>query len=240
MFNKNQITITILGVAGFILGMVILGSSLVNFKKENSIAVTGSAKKTITSDVAKWSATISRKSDLYNLKLANSALSEDIEVVLNNLKKLGFEKQGIDLSAVNISNDYTYKDGSSSQTGYTLSRDITLTSSDIAKMPKLSDLVGEMINQGVTMTNSRVEYYYSKLSELRVEMLGKATEDAKTRAEMIAKSSKASLGKLKSASMGVMQITAPNSTDLSGEGYYDTSSVEKEITAIVRTNFELR
>ncbi len=240
MFNKNQITITILGICGFLVGMTILANSLVNFKKENSIAVTGSAKKTITSDVAKWSATINRKSDLYGLKSANSALTADTEVVLSNLNKLGFEKQGIDLSAVNIANDYTYKDGSSSQTGFTLSRDITLTSNEISKMPKLSDLVGELINQGVTMTNSRVEYYYSKLSELRVEMLGKATEDAKTRADMIAKSSKASLGKLKSASMGVMQITAPNSTDLSGEGYYDTSSVEKEITAIVRTNFELR
>ncbi len=92
----------------------------------------------------------------------------------------------------------------------------------------------------MALNNSSVSYYYSKLADLRVEMLGQATKDAQIRAQKIAENTGMKIGNLKSASMGVMQITAPNSTDLSAEGYYDVSSVEKEITAIVRADFSLR
>jgi hypothetical protein len=40
--------------------------------------------------------------------------------------------------------------------------------------------------------------------------------------------------------MGVFQVTAPNSIDISDYGTYDTSSVRKQITAIVRASFTIR
>jgi len=42
---------------------------------------------------------------------------------------------------------------------------------------------------------------------------------------------------LKSADMGVFQVTAVNSVDVSDYGSYDTSAFEKQITAVVRRSF---
>ena len=40
--------------------------------------------------------------------------------------------------------------------------------------------------------------------------------------------------------MGVLQITRPNSTDVSSYGIYDTSTIEKDVSVVVTTTFGLR
>jgi hypothetical protein len=60
-------------------------------------------------------------------------------------------------------------------------------------------------------------------------MIANATKDAKERAEKIAENAGSDLGNLKKATMGVIQITAPNSNeDFSYGGTYNTESKEKK------------
>jgi hypothetical protein len=81
------------------------------------------------------------------------------------------------------------------------------------------------------------QYLYTQLSQLRVEMVAEATKDAQARAEAIAKSTGNTVGSIRSAKTGVFQITSRNSTDVSDYGIYDTSSLEKDITAVVSVQF---
>jgi len=53
------------------------------------------------------------------------------------------------------------------------------------------------------------------LDELKVEMLAKATENAKLRAENMVKATGNRIGFMRSAKMGVFQITPVNSTEIS-------------------------
>jgi hypothetical protein len=78
------------------------------------------------------------------------------------------------------------------------------------------------------------------LSDLRVSLLGDALKDAKARANEIARASNQNIGKLKSASSGVVQVLAPNSTDTSDYGTYDTSTINKDISVTVRATFVVR
>jgi len=71
-------------------------------------------------------------------------------------------------------------------------------------------------------------------------MLADATKDATLRAEQIVNNANGRLGKLVEARMGVMQITPKGVSATSGEGINDTTSYEKEITAIVSAKFEVR
>jgi hypothetical protein len=70
--------------------------------------------------------------------------------------------------------------------------------------------------------------------------LGQAIADAKARAVEIAKSGGASIGKLKSASSGVVQVMAPNSTNVEDYGSYDTSTIDKEVSVTARAAFVVR
>jgi hypothetical protein len=94
-----------------------------------------------------------------------------------------------------------------------------------------------LINQGILLESMAPEYLYTKLGDLKIEMLAEAAKDAKRRAEQIAQSTDSSIGTVRTARMGVLQITAADSTDVSDSGMNDTSSLEKDITAVVNVGF---
>ena len=70
-------------------------------------------------------------------------------------------------------------------------------------------------------------------------MLARATENAKQRAENMAKATGNKIGVIRSARMGVLQITPGTSTDVSDMGINDTSSLDKKVTAVVTASFAI-
>jgi len=106
----------------------------------------------------------------------------------------------------------------------------------IEELIKKSD---QLISEGVPFQGWGAQYLYTKLADLRIEMLGEAMKDATERARVMAESSDSKLGELRDAKMGVFQVTPRNSTDVSDYGYYDTSSKEKDITAVVKASYSL-
>lgn len=85
-----------------------------------------------------------------------------------------------------------------------------------------------------------MEYYYSKLPELRIELIPDAINDAKLRAQKIAEGSGKKIGVIKSANLGVVQVLPVNSTEVSDWGTYDTSTIEKEVMIPVTVIFEIK
>jgi len=71
-------------------------------------------------------------------------------------------------------------------------------------------------------------------------LLALATKDAHDRALSMAEAVGSDIGAVRSAKMGVFQITRPYSTDVSDYGIYDTSWIEKQITAVVRVTFAVK
>ena len=105
---------------------------------------------------------------------------------------------------------------------------------------KLQNQSQSLIEQNVTITDSRVEYYYSKMPEKKAELLSAATLDAKNRAAGMLKATHNRVGKMRSAKMGVFQITRPESNDVSDWGINDTSTIDKKITAVANVVFGIK
>ena len=84
-------------------------------------------------------------------------------------------------------------------------------------------------------------YFYTRLGDLKIEMLAAAAKDARTRAENILRSAgNATIGKLVVADMGVININPANVSQTSWEGNNDTSALDKDIIAIVHVTYGLR
>jgi hypothetical protein len=95
--------------------------------------------------------------------------------------------------------------------------------------------------QGVTVSSSAPAYFYTRLGELKIQMLAEASKDARTRADNIVKSAGgATIGKLRGADMGVINVNPANSTSTSWEGNNDTTTYEKDIITIVHITYELK
>lgn len=122
---------------------------------------------------------------------------------------------------------------------YTLNQWVSVESQDTARLPEVARSITELIREGVEIDSGSCRYLYTKLAELKIDMLAEATKDATARAGQIVNNANGSLGKLVEARMGVMQINPKNVTDTSAEGNNDTTSLEKEITAIVAARFEV-
>jgi hypothetical protein len=206
---------------------------------DNALAVTGSAKKTVTSDMAKWNASFSRKVIEEELKSGYAMMKNDEALVIKYLKDNKVEDQEMTISPVSMQKEYNYKDDAGPQE-YTLMQTVTIQSSDIEKIKNLSKSSQVLINQGVIFFNNSPEFYYTKLPEARVDLLPEAMKDAQKRAESIASTTGKSVGSLKAASVGVTQVLQPNSTEVSDYGSYDLSTVEKEVMITVKASFTLK
>lgn len=241
--NKNLAAIAIAAL-GFIIGTALLGSAIKNRNKaENIISVTGLGSKKFTSDLISWNGTFSRNS--FELKEAYDALANDRKIIENYLTSKGMPKNEIIFSAVDIQKQFNYgtdASGRSTQTfsGYQLTQTVSIDSKDVAKIENLSRNITEIINLGIEFTSSPPSYFYSKLADVKHQMIADATKDARQRAEKIAENAGSSLGKLKKATMGVTQITEPNSTEeYSYGGTFNTSSKDKEASITIKLEYQV-
>ena len=128
--------------------------------------------------------------------------------------------------------------------GYTATQSISFSSrKDPALMKKIENVVdqtSELINSGIEFNGDPVQYTYSDLASLKHNLIEKASQDAKERAQKIVNTASGDLGKLKDASMGVFQITGKGSIEEdSYGGNNDTYSKDKTARITVRLTYTL-
>jgi hypothetical protein len=147
---------------------------------------------------------------------------------------------------VDINQQYDYEYDNRGQSvrkfnGYLLTQRVEIESDAVDLVEQISREVTELINQGLTFNSYPPQYYYTRLADLKLEMIAEATRDATERAGRIAENSGSGLGSLKSAQMGVFQIIARNSNeDFSWGGTYNTSSKMKTATITMKLRFGVR
>lgn len=239
---KSVISVLI-GSIGLVLAFMVLGDSYkYRFKSVENITVTGLAEKDFSSDQIVWSGYYNRKT--MDLKTAYSLLKEDEARVREYLMGKGISGKEILFSAVSISKEFNTRYNSEGNvvgndfSGYNLSQTVTVDSREIDKVEKVSREVTELIQQGIEFNSTPPSYYYTRLSELKIDLLAKASADAKVRAETIAKNAGSGLGSVRKAAMGVFQITGQNSNeDYSYGGAFNTSSRNKTASITMRMEF---
>jgi hypothetical protein len=165
-------------------------------------------------------------------------MAHDLSLTEDLLKKEGVAASDIVEGPVSMNADY-YDQNNPNALRYQLSQTVTLQSGDVNKVTEISKQVPSLASQGVVVSISSLEYYYSKLPDLRISLLTQAVEDAKARAEKIAQGTGRSVGSVENASIGVVQVMSPNSVDVSDYGSYDTSSIEKDVMVTVKASFRL-
>jgi hypothetical protein len=237
--NNNLFNIGTALALGLIISSLILGWSYTGAKKgDDAITVTGSAKKRIKSDLVVWSAGVSAEGAA--LTESYKKLSDITPRVKEYLLGKGIPENQMTISSITTTPRKGHDSDGNETTeiiGYSLSQQIEVRSNDVAKIEQIAREATELINQGILIESTAPRYYYTQIGDLKIEMLGEAAKDAKERAERIAQSTGNSIGSVRSAKMGVLQVTAADSTDVSDYGVYDTSTIEKDMTAVVNVSF---
>src|SRR5690554_2558697 len=215
--KSNSILITVISGLALVIFAWILGDAYkYKYRISNTINVTGNAKMDFESDLVKWNAYFSRKS--MDLSAASVQLRRDRELVREFLIAQGIAAEEILFDAVNINREFSYdydNNGRSYQTftGYSLTQNVSVESRDLDKVDNASREISTLLSQGIELSSFSPSYYYSKLEDLKLELISQASDNARQRAKNIATQAGTSLGKLVKADLGIFQITGQNDNE---------------------------
>jgi hypothetical protein len=210
-------------------------------KPTNVITVYGLGTKDFSSDLVVWDGSFSRKD--MDLKSAYENLDKDREIIKKYFNEQGINEKEIVYSAIEIAKEteqFYEKNGAVSNkfTGFKLTQHVTIQSTNVDKIEEVSRRITQLINSGVEFYSDSPQYYYTKLADLKLEMIAMAAEDGYKRAKAVAEKSNARLGKLKSAATDVFQITAQYSSETyTYGGVYNTSSRNKTATITIKAEY---
>lgn len=251
MKDRSFINPLIVGLA-IVFTALILGAA---FKHRNatldSISVTGLGTKDFESDEIYFSGKFSAKAML--AKEAYNIIIADKEKVKKFFLSKGFKENEFNFGGVSFEKSYRTinlesKEGTNKTEqifdGYIATQSVSFYSKQnsvlMKKIESVNDQTSELINSGIEFNANQIQYTYSDLPSLKHNLIERASLDAKERAQKIVSTAGGKLGKLKSATMGVFQITGKGSVeeDSSG-GNNDTFSKSKTARITVRLEYEL-
>ncbi len=223
------------------IGLIVAVKLGVSSVAKNSVTVTGSAYEIVQSDSGSLEIVLNLRRP--TKAIAYSEAKKQLPLVLEYLKSKGFDlDKDVDVKSMSGYVNYKYVNGMSTNeiAYYNLTQNISIKSNDVNKIKATSLDISSLMEKGIDIDVQSTNYSYSKLSDLKVKLLEKATTDAKDRASAMLKSTHNSVGNIQSVRMGVFQVTPVDSTDVSDMGINDTSTIEKKITAVANVVFQVK
>lgn len=246
--RSGSVAVIIALIAGIsaIICVSIFSGSFAKYKKYssgNGITVTGSASCDFESDLVVWRGSFSSYG--YTPKEAYQSIKYDADVIKKYLLDNGISEDEIAFSSVSISQRYVSEYNDEGKfigeypDGYDLYQSLSVTSTDLDKVDTISRDITKLIESNIEFVSDSPEYYYTKLDELKLDLIAQATENAKARVDIIANGTNADTSRLLSANLGVFQITALNSAseEYSYGGTFNTSSRYKTASITVKLNY---
>ncbi|MCR5265427.1 MAG: SIMPL domain-containing protein [Cyanobacteria bacterium RUI128] len=223
------------------LGLVIATTIVSGALPNEGISVTGSASKVVKSDKGSLYFNIITRQK--TRKIAYDVIKKQLPIVKSYLISKGIKEEDINIKTTNHYNTYRMLPNGNTSNDveyYNVQQPIEIKSDNVELIKELSTDITSLMDKGIDLDVNSPEYYYSKISDLKVELLNEAAKDAKQRASAMLKATHNRTGKIQSVKMGVFQITSPDSTDVSDSGIFNTESIEKKVTAVANVIFKIK
>jgi len=205
------------------------------------IKVRGYAETAVESDLAIWQMTVKARDK--EMAAAYTVLAEHREKVLSFLRENEVAAEAISVRAVSV-NERRRRTENGYETNeiefFELSQKIEVKSQEVQNISKLSTEIAALIGEGIALSSGMPSYYYTRVNELKGELLIAATQDARERAKTLAEGSGVSLGALRAARQGVFSVRAADASGISEKSTDDVSSISKKVTALVTVDYAMK
>ena len=216
---------------GLIAGGYLLGDGLLRARlADRTVTVRGLAERDVTADLATW--TISYAASAGNMAEAQASVDRDTVQLREFFKGLGFPDEALEPVAVNVSS-YT-QDG---YTTFTVRQRMSLRTTDIERAQRAVRQQFDLVRRGVLLEEgSGMAFTFTKLNDIKPEMVAEATRDARAAAEQFAEDSGAEVGSIRQATQGYFEVTARDG-DGGNWGVADTPF--KKVRVVTTVDFAL-
>ena len=209
----SKISVTILGIF-FVVCSIVLGygfmQGIMAFKSmDRSVVVKGLSEREVQADVMIFPVSFTRANN--DLNLLYRDLAEDSKKILMFLEKEGIKKEEITLKAPRITDKVgnSYSEVQNIAYRYNGQGEVLVYTKEVDLGRKILEKIAELGKEGliVKVEDYEIEYLYTKLNDIKPQMIEEATFNAREVAKKFAQDSQSSLGKIKKASQGQFSIS---------------------------------
>ena len=193
-----------------VMAAVILAVGLANIiTPERSVSVRGLAEKEVDADLAVWNMSFSMGEN--SLESMQRSILEKTEVIKKYLIKHGLEESDFTVKPAAITDNSlnSYMDQTKITYKFVAQQTILVRSGKIEAVKSAYADSLELVSAGIAVNqdyDSKVSYEFTKLNDIKPEMIAEATKNARTAAEQFAHDSNSKVGKIKKATQGLFTI----------------------------------
>lgn len=215
MEQKSTINYVVLGLCIFLglssLGYLVSNAALEYKQLDRSVTVKGLSEREYEADIVIWPIKLSVvDNDLENLY---ASIDKNRLKVEQFLEKNGIKKEEITFSIPSIfdKSAQQYSNNTPTQFRYTGTQTITVYSKDITSVRNTQTTLSELGKEGIVLVSNsydtQTEYIFTRLNDIKPQMVEEATKEARMTAQKFAEDSESTLGKIKKASQGQFSIS---------------------------------
>lgn len=192
---------------------IIAGRAVIKYKQyERSVVVKGLSEKEYLADIVIWPIQFSVAEN--NLQKLYESIEENTQKIQTFLlgKSIDINEINFDSPSITDKSAQRYGNEQNPEFRYTAIQRVTVYSKNIDIVRRVMGQLPELGKEGIVFTGgdyqSQIEYIFTRLNEVKPEMIEEATRKAREVAEKFASDSESTLGKIKHASQGQFSIYA--------------------------------
>lgn len=204
------------------------------------VSVKGVAERDVRADMALWPIRFTSTDD--NLARAQQKFDESRRAVTEFLGKHGIDAARIELQNFDVTDVLAnpYRGPGEITSRYIISGTLMVRVDDPALVATASQDLGSLVSAGVVFSSqggyaSGPTFLYTKLNDLKPEMIAEATASAREAAEQFAKDSGSGLGGIRQANQGVFQILPRDRAP----GVMEESQINKTVRVVSTVEYSL-
>lgn len=227
--------------ASLIISAFLVADGLKKFRSyERVVTVKGLAVREVEADTVIWP--ISHVVTGDELAALQTQIEKNSERILAFLKEQGLDDSDIISKSSSVYDKIaqTYGDNTGEVNRYIITETITVKTNKVAALDKAAQNTGNLIKDGITLVRERdpmgagnPAYIYTKLNDIKPEMIAEATKSARTSAEQFAHDSGAKVTGIHQADQGLFVILPVNSD----QSYMERTERYKTIRAVTTIKF---
>lgn len=224
-----------IAVAGWFVGHGFMeGRSAARF-----VTVKGVSERDVSADIAFWPIRFVATSN--DLGQAQASIRKSYDAVIAFLEAHGIDPSLAEVQDMRVTDRMAEYRSDPQQTRYVINETVMVRSEDPATVDKASQAVGKLIDAGVVLSSmggyngGQPTYLFTRLTDLKPDMIAEATANARRAAEQFAKDSGSRIGKIRRANQGVFQILARDRA----QGISEAAQINKTVRVVSTIDYYL-
>lgn len=219
---------------GLIGAGIAIGGGVINAQTGNrQVTVRGVAERNVTADLAILSLRFTVAGE--ELPGVQAKIDSDLAKVRTFLGQQGYGEDIVSVGRLEVTDTQAQSYAPSPGTPhYIVAQTVTVRTTDVARVAQTERALNDLVRQGVLLDFTAPTYVFTRLNEVRPEMIAEATASARSGAEQFAKDAGAPLGPIRQATQGSFEILAREDVDT------ESTSLDKRVRVVATVTYQLR